>query len=192
MAEPEDRGMTQRFIRVETATPEAVAPFGRYIGLHPDLPIFAAWPGVRVTGPTPIDVERGGEILHVQMQAAIFPARIALLERHFRHTQTYLSANGRPFVMVLGVGTVGGLPDVASLRAFLFQDGGGVAMDAGVWHEFPLALEDDTRFTVILRSESHVDDLAAPQHRWDARGPDLERYDMEARAEILVGFDSGA
>lgn len=178
--------MTQRFVKVETATPEAVSPFGRFIGPHPDLPIFAQWPGVVVTGPTPIKIEDGGEILYVQMQAAVFPAQVALLERHVQHTQTYLSANGRPFVMVLGARTVDGLPDVTGLKAFLFKDGEGVAMNPGVWHEFPLALEDDTRFTVILRSESHVNDLAAPEHPWDARGPDLERYDMAARGEIYV------
>ncbi len=180
--------MRQRFIEVEPATPEAVAPFGRFIGVHPDLPIFAQWPGVVVTGPTPVDIGAGGEILHVEMQAAIFPARVALLERHFKHTQTYLSGNGRPFVMVLGAGTADGLPDLASLKAFLFKDGAGVAMNASVWHEFPLALEDDTRFTVILRSESHVNALAAPEHPWDARGPDLERYDMAARGELYVAL----
>jgi ureidoglycolate lyase len=183
--------VSQRIIRVETATPEALAPFGRLIGAQPDLPVFAQWPGVVVTGPTPIDIGAGAELLHVRMQAAAFPARVILLERHFKHTQTYLSANGRPFVMVLGAETVDGLPDVTGLRAFLFKDGEGVAMDAGVWHEFPLALEDDTRFTVILRSESHVNDLAAPEHPWDARGPDLERYDMAARGEVYVALGGG-
>jgi len=180
--------MGHSLIRVEPATPESVAPFGRFIGAHPDLPIFAQWPGVVVTGPTTIDVGDGAEILYAEMQATTFPARVALLERHFRHTQTYLSANGRPFVMVLGAGTVDGLPDVTGLRAFLFRDGAGVAMDPGVWHEFPLALEDDTRFTVILRSESHINNLVAPDHPWDARGPDLERYDMAAREELYVAM----
>jgi ureidoglycolate lyase len=184
--------LNPQFIRVEPATPEGVAPFGRFIGAHPDLPVFAQWPGVIVTGPAQIEIGSGAELLHVQMQAAAFPARVALLERHFKHTQTYLSANGRPFVMVLGAETRDGLPDLAGLRAFLFKDGAGVAMDAGVWHEFPLAIEDDTRFTVILRSESHVNDLVAPEHPWDARGPDLERYDMGARGEIYVGFSDGA
>jgi len=180
-----------RFVLTETATPEGVAPFGRFIGAHAGLPVFAQWPGVVVTGPTPIEIGSGAELLHVQMQAAVLPARVGLLERHFKHTQTYLSANGRPFIMVLGTATAEGLPDPAGLKAFLFKDGEGVAMDAGVWHEFPLALEDDTRFTVILRSESHINELAAPEHPWDARGPDLERYDMAARGEVYVGFGGG-
>ncbi len=55
-------------------------------------------------------------------------------------------------------------------------------------HEFPLALEDDTRFTVLLRAESHVNQLEAPEHPWDARGPDLERFDMAARRGIWLTF----
>jgi len=184
--------MSRHVIIVEPATPAAVASFGRFIGAHADLPVFAEWPGVVVTGPAPIEIGSGGEVLHVRMQAATFPVRVALLERHFKHTQTYLSGNGRPFVMVLGTETVNGLPDVTGLRAFLFKDGEGVVMDAGVWHEFPLALEDDTRFTVILRAESHVNDLAAPEHPWDARGPDLERHDMAVRGEVYVALEGDA
>jgi ureidoglycolate lyase len=174
-------------LHVEDATPDGIAPFGAFIGVHPALPLFAEWAGVSVYGAIPVEIGSGGEILHVRMDAAAFPARIALLERHFRHNQTYLSANGRPFVMVLGAATTAdGLPDVSGLRAFLFRDGAGIAMKPETWHEFPLALQDDTRFTVILRAESHVNDLAAPEHPSDARGPDLERYDMLARAEVFV------
>jgi ureidoglycolate lyase len=180
-----------RYVGVEAATLTSVAPFGRFIGAHAESPVFAQWPGVVVTGPAPIEMGAGAELLHVRMQAAVFPARVALLERHFKHTQTYLSANGRPFVMVLGTETAHGRPDVAGLRAFLFKDGEGVVMDPGVWHEFPLALEDDTRFTVILRSESHINDLVAPEHPWDARGPDLERYDMAARGAVYVVLGGG-
>jgi ureidoglycolate lyase len=90
--------------------------------------------------------------------------------------------------MVFGDRTEAGLPDVAALRAFVFRDGAGIAMHVGIWHEFPLALEDDTRFTVILRSEAHVDELNAPSQPLDARGPDLERYDMRSRARITLRF----
>jgi ureidoglycolate lyase len=115
--------------------------------------------------------------------------RVTLFERHFKHTQTYLSANGRSFVMVVGVEcTDDGLPDAQRLKALLFQQGAGVAMNAGTWHEFPLAIEDDTRFVVVLRKESHFDSLKAPLHPLDARGPDLERYDMQQRANIAAPF----
>jgi len=178
----------EQTVLIEAATPQSIAPFGDFIGAHADMPLFAEWHGARVYGPTPMMVESGGELLHACVAAAAFPARVSLLERHFHHTQTYLSANGKPFVMVLGAVTRDGLPEVGALRAFLFTDGAGVAMRAGIWHEFPLALEDDTRFTVILRAESHVNHLGTPEHPWDARGPDLERFDMAARRGIWLTF----
>jgi len=175
-------------VLIEAATPLSIAPFGEFIGAHADMPVFAELKGTWVYAPTSIMVEAGGEILQACVAAASFPARVSLLERHFHHTQTYLSANGKPFVMVLGKATKDGFPDAVGLRAFLFTDGAGVAMRAGVWHEFPLALEDDTRFTVILRAESHVNQLKAPEHPWDACGPDLERFDMAARRGIWLTF----
>jgi ureidoglycolate lyase len=181
--------MISRTITVERATPQNIAEFGAYIGAHPAMTVFAGWEGVTVYGAIPIEIGSGGELLFAETKATRFPATIALLERHFEHTQTYLAANGRPFVMVLGAASTDeGLPDILGLKAFLFEDSAGIAMKAGIWHEFPLALEDDTRFAVLLRQESHVNLLESPVHQLDARGPDLERYDMQLRAQITVQF----
>jgi ureidoglycolate lyase len=168
------------------ATPANIAPFGHFVGMEASMPVFAEWPGVKVVGPVPIAVDEGAELLHVQMDASTLPARVMLLERHFKHTQTYLPANGRPFVMVLGTATRDGLPDLDALLAFRFDGSAGIALHAGTWHEFPLALENDTRFTVILRHESHRNDLTDAKYQWDARGPDLERFAIEPRAHVTV------
>jgi len=175
-----------RLISLEEATPEGVADFGTLIGADEGLGLFAKWPGVSVYGPAPISIEAGAEILHAKMDAATFPARIAILERHFKHTQTFLPANGRPFAMVFGEQTRDGLPGIESLRAFLFKDGFGIAMKAKIWHEFPMALLDDTRLHIVLRQESHINLLKTPDYPDDARGPDLERFDMRMRAELFV------
>jgi ureidoglycolate lyase len=180
--------LPERTIVIEDATPEAIAPFGVFVGAGPGIPIFAQWTGVTVHGPTPIAIGERGELLHVTMAAGRFPATVELLERHPRHTQTYLSANGKSFVMVLGAETEGGLPSLGGLRAFLFKGGAGVVMHAGTWHEFPVALDDDTRFTVVLSAESHVNELTDPEFPLDARGPDLERFDMSRRARIVLRF----
>jgi ureidoglycolate lyase len=176
--------MVEHELTVEPATPESVAPYGRFIGVTPAL--FAEWAGVKVFAAVPVTIGDGGELLHVAMAARELPVEVELLERHFKHSQTYLSANGKPFIMVMGDRTSGGLPDFAALRAFEFRDGTGIALDPGIWHEFPIARENDTRFTVILRAEAHVNMLDAPEQPMDARGPDLERYDMAGRATIRV------
>jgi ureidoglycolate lyase len=174
-------------LKVEPATPHSVEPFGHFIGVHAQAPRFAAWPGAVVQGGWPIEIGSSGEVLHVQLAARRFPTAVELLERHDGHTQTYLGANGKPWVMVMGLATRrDGLPDLAALRAFRFEAGSGIALHAGSWHEFPLALEDDTRFSVILRSQAHINTLASPVHPNDARGPDLERWDIAARATVSV------
>jgi ureidoglycolate lyase len=184
---PQGPEMPARELVVEPATPSSVAAYGHFIGVHADAPAFAAWPGVRVFGGWPVDIGSGGELLHVQMAARSLPASVELLERHPGHTQTYLSANGKPWVMVLGRATRDdGLPDIEALRAFRFDGGSGIAMHRDTWHEFPIALQDDTRFTVLLRTEAHVNTLRAPAHANDAHGPDLERWDIAARARVVV------
>jgi ureidoglycolate lyase len=178
--------MIERTIPVERATPGTIAPFGTFVGAAPDLPLFAQWPGAVVYDRVPITVGRGGELLHVVLQPRSLPATVELLERHPHHTQTYLPANGKPFIMVMGNQSLAGLPDFAALRAFEFADAAGIAMHADVWHEFPIALEPDTRFTVILRAAAHENRLKQPPMPLDAKGPDLERYDMAGRARLLV------
>ncbi len=179
-------GRLRRSLIPLKATPGLVAPFGLYIGAAAELPVFAAWPGVTVHGAFPTEIGDGGEMLSVRMEATQFPARIELLERHFLHAQTFLPANGRPFVMVLGRQTRDGLPDFSALHAFVFDDSSGIALHPGTWHAFPLAAENDTRLTVVLRREAHLDLLTERANEMDARGPDLERHTISHLAEIVV------
>jgi ureidoglycolate lyase len=176
--------MTEHELVVEPATPDNVAPYGRFVGATPTL--FAEWPGVKVFASVPVTIGEGGELLHVVMESRTLPTQVELLERHFKHSQTYLSANGKPFIMVMGDRSRDDLPDFAALRAFEFRDGAGIALHPLIWHEFPIARESDTRFTVILRAEAHVNTLEAPEQPMDASGPDLERYDLVGRAVITV------
>lgn len=180
--------MTERHITIEMATPDSVAPYGAFVGVVPTQPLFAEWLGVKVYGKVPIEIGTGGELLHVVMDSRVFPVSVELVECHPHHNQTYLPANGRPFVMVLGHETQDGLPDIPTLRAFLFSDGAGIAMHKNIWHEFPIALENDTRFTVILRQEAHVNLLDSPEQPNDARGPDLVRFDVAARVRVMLHF----
>ncbi len=173
-------------IQVERATPETVAPFGRLLADTPGVPMFARWEGATVRGPVPLEVGSGGELLLVTLAAKPFPVQCGLIERHFNHTQAYLPANGRPFVMLLGRPTTQDAPDYPNLRAFLFEGAAGIVLHKDVWHDFPYALEDDTRFCVILREEAHLDTNAAPLHPMDADGPDLQRRAMRPRADIVI------
>ena len=178
--------MIELTLKAETATPKSVAPFGHFVGAREGVAKFLSWPGVDVFGATPITVGDGGELLLVRMAARQFPVQVGIIERHFKHTQTYLPFNGKPFIMVLGTETDGDVPDYAKLRAFLFDDASGIVLHAGTWHEFPHAIENDTQFAVVLRSEAHVNTLENPAFPGDAEGPDLERRVTPPRATIFV------
>ncbi len=180
--------MYERTIIVEPATPAAIAPYGQFVGAHVEVPVFASWPGVTIHGGLPFSIGERGELLLVQMAPRAFPLRCSLMERHPKHTQTYLPFNAKPFVMLLGEPTDGDLPDYARLRAFRFDGTGGIILHTDVWHDFPYALEEDTQFAVVLDAASHINETTAPAQQYDADGPDLQRRGLTSRAIITVAL----
>lgn len=180
--------MLEITLKVESATLESVAPYGRLVAAHEGSSKFLTWPGVDVYGATPITIGEGGELLLVKMAAQLFPVQVGMIERHFKHTQTYLPFNGKAFIMVLGIEAIDNMPDFTRLRAFLFENGSGIVLHTCIWHEFPHAINDDTQFAAILRSEAHINTLDEPLYAGDAVGPDLQRYAVHPRAKIFVSF----
>lgn len=180
--------MYERTIIVEPATPSTLEPYGLFVGAHAEVPVFASWTGTTIFGGLPIRINAGGELLMVQMTPRPFPLRCSLIERHFKHTQIYLPFNGKPFVMLLGEPTTDDLPDYTTLRAFRFDGSAGIILHADVWHDFPYALEEDTRFAVVLDGESHINENEQPAALYDADGPDLQRRGLTTRAAITVAL----
>lgn len=178
--------MLTRHIVAHRATPENVAPYGHFIGARETVAKFASWPGTDVFGSFPITVGEGGEMLLARTNPRPFPITCSLIERHFKHTQTYLPVDGKPFVMLLGTPTADDMPEYATLDAFLFDDSSGIILHADVWHDFPYALEADTQFAVVLRAEAHVNTNDTPAHVYDADGPDLQRRGLKNRATIII------
>ena len=43
------------------------------------------------------------------------------LERHLKHTQTFVSLGAKPFVMLLSLPTESELPNIDEVRAFIFD-----------------------------------------------------------------------
>lgn len=182
------RTLFERTIIVEPATPSAVMAYGDFVGAHPDVPEFASWPGTTIHGGLPLTIGEKAELLLVDMAPRTFPLRCSLMERHSGHTQTYLSFNGKPFVMLLGEPTADDLPDYATLRAFRFDGASGIILRTDVWHDFPYALEEHTQFAVVLDALSHINENTSLAHRYDADGPDLQRRGLIDRAVIHVAF----
>src|SRR3546814_15608531 len=76
------------------------------------------------------------------------------MERHFKHTQTFIPLGGSAFVAVLGVPTDTNQPDPATVRAFYFDGSCGAQLHLGTWHEFPFPANGTAEVVIIIRARS--------------------------------------
>ena len=81
------------------------------------------------------------------------------------------------------------LPDLASVKAFLFDGSAGFQLNLGTWHEFPFALEPETEMIVLLSSQTGYDLKSKDAVTEEAFGPDLDKKDIAARTGTLFQFD---
>lgn len=173
-------------LRAERATPENTAAYGWWIGSAAPGPVArSSFYGDAVSLRKPAEFI-ADDTLEVSV-ATIHrrPLRVNWLERHFLHTQTFVPLGGRPFVLVLAPPTPDAdLPDIADVRALLFDGRAGFVLRLGTWHEFPMALEDDTDVIVLLRRDT-VRDLGCKQGN-EAQGPDLDKKDVVARCGVVL------
>ena len=104
---------------------------------------------VRLSAPAQFSSDADTEITLAAIDRR--PLRVRYMERHFKHTQTFIPLQGKAFAMVLTPPNNDELPDLTMARALVFDGSAGFCLHIGTWHEFPLALLDDTRVVVILR-----------------------------------------
>ena len=180
--------MTVRTLKAVPATPEAVAPFGFWLGRDAPGPVGrSAFYGDAVELRKPAEFV-GDDTLDISVATVHRrPLQVTWLERHFLHTQSFIPLGGKPFVMVLAPPTEGDMPDLDAARAIRFDGSAGIALRIGTWHEFPLALEDDSDVIVLIRRDT-VRDLARVEGN-EARGPDLDKKDIVARTGITLVVD---
>ncbi len=187
MAEHEVRTLT-----IEAATVENVAPFGELIGARPgddgsesmfyDGTVNYLFAGFSSDADTTLIVSRAQprELL------------VRYMERHFKHTQTFIPLAGKPFVMVLAPPTEGDLPDLDQARAIDFDGTAGFMLGIGTWHEFPFALQRNTDLVSVLRHETYRGVSSKNADTGESHNPDLDKKDIVTRlgVELHAGFGS--
>lgn len=174
----DDATTTRVRLPVRPATAEALAPYGELIGRVDTVPAQTLnnYAGA-IRKPARFVSDADTEISVATLKRR--PLEVRWLERHFKHTQSFIPLGGRPFVVVLAPPTDGDMPDLDRVEAFLFDGSAGLCMKIGCWHEFPFVLVDDTDLIVILRNETHRE-LQHMAHG-EAHGADLDKKDMPAR-----------
>jgi ureidoglycolate lyase len=169
-----------RQLTIENADAQLIAPYGRLVAADAArVPRTSAFYGDKVELWSQdgycTDADSCLSVARVHPR----PNEVIWMERHFKHTQTFVSLGGRPFVMVLGEPTAGGAPDPAKVRALRFDGTAGCMLRIGTWHEFPFALDASSDMLVILRNETNRD--LEVRENDEALGGDLEKRNLRAR-----------
>ncbi len=80
------------------------------------------------------------------------------LERHMRLSQLFVGLGDEPFCLILGKPTPnpqkGDLPDMSTVKCFLFSAGTGIIIHLGTWHDFPIPVINPV--TVLTMNSSEV------------------------------------
>ncbi len=180
-------GMTEtvRVLLAEPAEESALAPFGWIIGPRASVP---ARPVPHYNGESrkPVPFAADGAVDFSVVTLNRRPPRVQFLERHFKHTQAFVSLGGKPFVAVFAPPGDGDMPDLDRARAFHFDGDVGFCMKIGTWHEFPFALQDDTNMMVILTRETQANLEVFKDG--EAHGADLDKKNMLARTGTVLEF----
>ena len=169
------------------ATAESVAPYGTLIDVPAEtsaLPIAFYEGTVRVYKPARFVSDEDTEITLACVDRR--DMQVHWLERHFKHTQAFVPLSGRPFVMVMAPPTAGDLPDPAAAQALLFDGTAGFSLHIGTWHEFPFALNDDTRLIVVLRGEATKALMKDQVIDGEAHSADLDKKNIQVRLGVTL------
>lgn len=172
--------MDYRQLKVEPATHENFAPYGVLVGANPNTkPRNSDFYGDKVELWAP-----GGFISDEQTRLTVARIhardhKVIWMERHFKHTQTFIPLGGAGFIAVLGAATDNHQPDPDTVRAFYFDGSTGVQLHLGTWHEFPFPAQESLDVVIIIRAET-LANLEVIEND-EAIGADLEKRNLETR-----------
>ena len=179
--------LTKMNIKIKTPTPEALAPYGTMLGYNPavePLPIDFYEGAAKVRRVAQFESQGDIEMPIVTVKRR--PLKLRWMERHFHHTQAFVSLGGHPFIGVFAAPNDGEIPDINKVEAFLFDGSAGFMMHKGTWHDFPFVLVDDTSLLVILTRQA-TDGLVRDNVILDeAQSQDLDKKDLRARLGLDI------
>lgn len=165
-------------ITAEPVTAEAFARFGAVLGLEGQerLPINL-YERVDVFRPAPIHADT--EIEWLLTRTGIREFRLRFLERHAKLGQAFIPLGGAPFLAVMAPADAreeNGFPAFDEIRAFIVPGDRGIQINAGVWHEPPFGLVEDS----LQLLTSHQDLTRGLGSALDERA-EIAQLDVEKR-----------
>jgi ureidoglycolate lyase len=168
---------TTRRLKVDVATPENFAQFGRL--LTPEgrkrLPVN--------TYGDKLDLYREDFSSDQPIEWFIFQGRkrwngVLFLERHQQLTQTFIPLGGKAFYTVVAPANCkeeNGFPALSEMRAFIVPGDAAIQLFRATWHENPMPVQDDTRMLVTSHAALTYAHQQNPDPNLKAQPTDLER-----------------
>jgi ureidoglycolate lyase len=168
---------TTRRLKVEVATPENFAQFGRL--LTPEgrkrLPVN--------TYGDKLDLYREDFSSDQPIEWFIFQGRkrwngVLFLERHQQLTQTFIPLGGKAFYTVVAPANCkeeNGFPALSEMRAFIVPGDAAIQLFRATWHENPMPVQDDTRMLVTSHAALTYAHQQNPDPTLKTQPTDLER-----------------
>jgi ureidoglycolate lyase len=179
---------TVRATRVR-ATPTSIEGYATLIGTEVDrggLPI-PYYRGSIVEGhslPFVCDGEPAVRAARIHPRAA----DVIWLERHLRVTQLFMALGNAAFAMVLGRPNHergGELPDLDGLLTVHVPAGNALLLDAGTWHDFPMAITDPVT-VLTLGSAEVVEALASVREPGELDANDILKVQVTRRLGVRL------
>jgi ureidoglycolate hydrolase len=82
------------------------------------------------------------------------PIELKMMDLLTESLRIYLSIDGRPSVQFVALNdAASNQPDLATLQAFILEEGDGVVIDKEIWHWTPFALTEKASFAMGIRND---------------------------------------
>lgn len=176
-----------RRLTVDVATPESTRAFGTLIGAGPGPGVPSRY--YERSSNYQFDFISDDDTTLIVSACQPRALEVRYMERHFKHTQTFIPLAGKPFAMLVAPPSTDELPDLSLARALVFDGSAGFMLHIGTWHEFPFALRRDTNLVSVLRHETYRGVGAVQDEQGEAHNPDLDKKDIVVRLGVVIEID---
>ena len=176
------------FLTASPLSEETFAPFGEIIAERGDpLPhVYGDTMAVYLAALHECDTEKTEFVV---TRYRLRGQKVAYLERHHAITQAFIPLGGSPFLLVLAPPAAplsNGVPELASLQAFLVPGDCAIQLHRGTWHEVPIPLVDHSLLIVTSHTDLTAGWAALDDGEIAADQSDEEKLDLTARTGIHV------
>jgi ureidoglycolate lyase len=82
------------------------------------------------------------------------PIELTMMDMLTESLRVYLSVDGNPSIQFVALhNAAANAPDLSTLRAFVLENGDGVAIEKGIWHWTPFTLSETAAFAMCIRND---------------------------------------